>query len=182
MGCWADTAAGMWIHIVDQHEHWHRRNSKNLPKAKTILHKIPGRPLESVRADILTIMNKHYPCTVDYHSMFWVIKQNTGAHKTMQYKHFQNMGYSTENLIQICTTTFFKIAAAQQDNVRCRHKIHIREVWELLQVIQHALCHVIILQPSKQQTKRNMHKVIKRTMKKCFKTTALVTYRGCAPA
>ena len=38
------------------------------PKYKTTSHEIPGRPWESVQADIITINNKYYLCIVDYHS------------------------------------------------------------------------------------------------------------------
>ena len=44
------------------------------PKDKTISHKIPGRPWESVRANILALHNKYYLCTVDIHSKFSMIK------------------------------------------------------------------------------------------------------------
>ena len=45
------------------------------PKEHTILHQIPGKPLEVVEADIFTLHNKKYLCTVDYHSKFPVINK-----------------------------------------------------------------------------------------------------------
>ena len=43
------------------------------PKEKES-HKTPGRLWESVQADIFTINNKYYLCTLDHHNKFPVIK------------------------------------------------------------------------------------------------------------
>ena len=59
---------------------------------KTVSQEILGRPWESVEADILTINNKHYPCIVDYHSNFPVVKSVEVL--------------SVDNLIQTCKIIF----------------------------------------------------------------------------
>ena len=45
------------------------------PKEKIIHHIIPAKPWEIVGADTLTIHNRNYLCTVDYHNRFPVIKK-----------------------------------------------------------------------------------------------------------
>ena len=65
-------------------------------KHKTISHKIPGRPWESIRADIFNTNNRHYFCIVDYHSKFPVIKQMKG--------------FSTDNVIQICRCLYIYVS------------------------------------------------------------------------
>ena len=86
--------------------------------------------------DIFAINNRHYLCIVGYHGKFPVIKQMKGL--------------STGNLIQTCRII-------QHDSVRCRHKLHIRQVYNLLQVTQLTSCCIIISQLSKQHVSGSMH-------------------------
>ena len=65
----------------------------SMNKDKTISHKIPRRPWESVEADIFTINNKYYLCDVDYHSIIPFVKQLEGL--------------STDKLIKTCKIIFF---------------------------------------------------------------------------
>ena len=53
-----------------------------------------GRLLESAGADILTISNKWYLCTIDYHSKFHAVNQVEGL--------------SIDNQIKTCKITFSK--------------------------------------------------------------------------
>ena len=48
------------------------------PKDNAISHEIPGRLWKPVRADIFSIISKHYLCIVDYHSKLPVIMQVKG--------------------------------------------------------------------------------------------------------
>ena len=87
-----DEDTGRWVHLLDQHECWHRRSSQKLshmpwfesawPKDKTVSHKIPVRLRESVGTDIFTNINKLY------HSKFSIVKQVEG--------------FSTDTLIKTC--------------------------------------------------------------------------------
>ena len=45
------------------------------PKIQHCHMRYQKRPWESVTADIFSINNKHYPCIVNYHNTFLVIKQ-----------------------------------------------------------------------------------------------------------
>ena len=47
-------------------------------RVEIMQHEIPGKPCETVGADISTINNKHYLCIVEYHSKFPVMKQVEG--------------------------------------------------------------------------------------------------------
>ena len=65
-------------------------------KEKLMSNNIPGRPHESVKADIFTINNKHYLCIADYHSRFSNVKQVEGFSADNLMKHVrlssQSMG------------------------------------------------------------------------------------------
>ena len=61
-------------------------------KDKVKSYEIPGRPWESLKADIFTIDNEHYVCIVDYNNKFPVIKQVEG--------------FNTDNLIKILKIIF----------------------------------------------------------------------------
>ena len=90
------------VNILGQHECWYRRSNQKLlddqvtwSKKKAMLHEMPGKQWESIRADIFTSNNKHYLCIADYKSKFSVVKQVDGFNTDDPIKHarwsFQNM-------------------------------------------------------------------------------------------
>ena len=121
------------------------------PKDETVSHEIPGRLWESVGADIFTIDNKCYLHIVDYHSKFPIIEEVEG--------------FGAENRIKICKI-FFRIWTDQKNGFRCEHKLHIREVWKLLQETSHTSCSIIIIQSSKQLTGKGMNKICQKNYEK----------------
>ena len=68
-----------WININDDTEK-HIKNCTTCPtfqqtQDKIIHHNIPAKPWEMVGTYMFTLNNKHYPCIVQYHSKFPVIKK-----------------------------------------------------------------------------------------------------------
>ena len=75
----------MWINLFDRYEYGYQNPHKNCsiclnfhqtqPKEKIIHHEIPGKPWEVPGADMFALHIKNYPCIVNYHSKFLVIKK-----------------------------------------------------------------------------------------------------------
>ena len=57
-------------------------------KEKIIHHEIPGKLWEIIGADMFTLNNMNYLCTVDYHRLFLVVKKREDL--------------STDSLILMC--------------------------------------------------------------------------------
>ena len=107
------------------------------PNDKTMQDKRQGRLWESVRAYIFSINEKHYPCLVGYHRKFLVIKWVDGL--------------STDNLIQMCKVIFSEYALPNRIESDAGSNF-------VSQKFENFCKWLSILQPSKQRTKRSMHK------------------------
>ena len=116
-------------------------------------YEIPGRPYKSAVTDIFTFNNKHYLCVVDSCNKFLVIKQ-AEEFRTDNPKYRQDY--------------ILRILPAQQNSLRCGHKLYFKEIWELLQATQHISYSVVIVHHSNGQAEACI-KFVKRTMKNTTK-------------
>ena len=72
-----------WINIYDNIERAIKSYSMSLEfqhtqQEKNFAHKVPGKPCETIGADILTLNNTNYLYIVDYHGTFPIVKRTEG--------------------------------------------------------------------------------------------------------
>ena len=115
---------------------------------------IPGKPWETIDADIFMLNNKTYLCVVDYNFKFLVLKQMDGL--------------SVESLIKKCKMIFSENAPLR----RIMHGTNTNFILENFQdFYRHLKCHWVVSSSYHHQNNRQSKgclKFVKCTMKKMF--------------
>ena len=97
------------------------------------------------------IRNKILLCIVDCYSKFSTVKKVDSL--------------AVDDLIQMAKNDIYRIWTPYKDYFRCRHELHIRDIYTILQVDEHRAVHNIILTSPEQWSGGIMYTVLKCTIK-----------------